>query len=217
MQIGDPKKTAVLAIVAIGAIGFCFKQLTGGGDTPKALRTDATAAPDASGALPAANATLAMVSLDQLRNDAFSHPKLASKGVANQTGPITPQANNANPNPVPNLGSEGGPNSLPGPLNGPLQKEGDPVWPKPVNPGAPDGKPDGTVKVEKVTQVTLKAIVKVGQRIAYISVDGQEARGFRSGDLLKDDIQVTVVNDDSVIVKSGTKTVTLKVGQQGDL
>jgi len=33
MQIGDPKKTVVLAIVAVGAIGFCFKQLTGGGDS----------------------------------------------------------------------------------------------------------------------------------------------------------------------------------------
>jgi len=47
------------------------------------------------------------------------------------------------------------------------------------------------VKVEKVkTQLVLKAIVTVNQRLAYISIDGGEPRSFRPGDLIKDDIQV---------------------------
>ncbi|HVT11076.1 MAG TPA: hypothetical protein VHE55_02320 [Fimbriimonadaceae bacterium] len=207
MQFGDPKKTVPLLIVAILAIGFCVKQVMGGSDEPKVLRQAATQ--DAS-AQPMPGGTLAMVQLDQLHTDPFSHPRLAPKGPADAGTP--PQGST----PPVDDGKKGTP--LPPPLGdgGSIDKRMDPTWPIFVHP---DQKPDGDkgVQVVKVTQVTLKAIVKVNQRMAFLAVDGQEARGFKAGDVIKDDIVVAFVNDDSVIVRSGTKTVTLRVGQQGDL
>jgi hypothetical protein len=224
MQVGDPKKTAFLAIIAVLAIGFCFKQLTGGGSEPKVLRQAPGGAADpAGGAQPQAQGTLVAMQLDELRVDPFSHPKLAPKTADNQLG-----AQPTTPNPAQAGGTGGGTGltgggdegthafQLPPPFgNGSgagIDKTTPDVWPKPVNPGQ---KPDAPAV--KLTQITLKAIVKVGQRQAYLSIDGQDARGFRAGDVIKNDIQVAFVNDDSVIVKTGTKTVTLKVGQQGDL
>lgn len=224
MQVGDPKKTAFLAIVAVAAIGFCVKQVFGGESTPKVLRqaagadagAGAGANPGVGGATP--NATVAMLQLDDLRVDPFSHPRLAPK---NPNNPNAAQPNGS----VPGLGgpdkpvdhSDGGGTPLPPPFGGgPIGITKDPAgdWPKPVDPGQ---KPADVVKVEKLTQISLKGIVKVNQRIAYLTVDGQDARGYRAGDLIKNDIQVMFVNEDSVIVKSSKSTVTLKVGQQGDL
>ncbi|HWA81934.1 MAG TPA: hypothetical protein VG820_00770 [Fimbriimonadaceae bacterium] len=204
MQLGDPKKTFPLLIVAILAVGFCIKQVMGGSDEPKVLRQ--AAATDAS-TQPLPGGTLAMVQLDQLHTDPFSHPKLAPKGPADAGAP--PQGSTP-----PDDGKKGTP--LPTPLGGSMDKTVDPNWPLIVHP---DQKPEGDkgVQVVKVTQVTLKAILKVNQRLAYLAVDGQDARGYKVGDVIKDDIVVAFVNDDSVIVRSGTKTVTLRVGQQGDL
>jgi hypothetical protein len=218
MQVGDPKKTAMLAVVAVGALGFCFKQLLGGGgDGPKALRQanggGGTAAD--SGQTPAPAMTLAMVQLDHLRTDPFSHPKLAPK-TAGQTTPggVTGQGGTPLVSPIdPKQGGDPQ-GQLPwerGSIGIDKTKPGS--WPDPVNPGS---KP-GEVEVKKLTQVTLRAIVKVNERLAYISVDGQEAQAYRPGDSIKDDITVAFVNDDSVIVKNSKSTVTLKVGQQGDL
>jgi len=222
MQIGDPKKTAILAVVAVAALGFCFKQLFGGGGEPKPVRQAGGNAEASNGQAPASG-KLAMLQLDPLRGDAFSHPRLAPKtaGNANSTsGAQTNPATGGAPHPDTGAGQPQG-TQLPGPFanGGSIDMTPDPRWPIPLSPIEAGQKPDpGSVKVEKVvTHVTLKAIFKVNQRLAYISIDGQEARGFRSGDPIKDDIQVVFVNDDSVIVKSGTKTVTLKVGQQGDL
>lgn len=206
MQFGDPKKTIPLLIGAILALGFCYKQLFGGADEPKMLRQ---ASQDA-GPQPAPSGTLAMVQLDQLRTDPFSHPRLAPK-----TSPGPGQSTAPAGGPPTDNGNKG--TGLPGPFNGgPIDKTVDPNWPLIVHPDQKAGG-DKSVQVVKVTQVTLKAIVKVNQRLAYLAIDGQEARGYRAGDVIKDDIQVAFVNDDSVIVKSGTKTVTLRVGQQGDL
>lgn len=206
MQFGDPKKTIPLLFGAVLALGFCYKQLFGGTEEPKALRQ---ASQDA-GAQAIPSGTLAMVQLDQLHTDPFSHPRLAPKTSPDAGTPTPPAGATAA-----DTGQKG--TSLPGPFNGgPIDKTVDPNWPLIVHP---DQKASGdkSVQVVKVTQVTLKAIVKVNQRLAYLAIDGQDARGYRAGDVIKDDIQVAFVNDDSVIVKSGTKTVTLRVGQQGDL
>jgi hypothetical protein len=213
MKVGDPKKTAILAVIAVLAIGFCFKQLFGGGGEPKVLRQAAGASAD--GATPASG-TLVATNLDQLRVDPFSHPRLAPKvptgGAITQTpsGGTNPDGLGLKTGLVPD-----GPGELPRAYSPglPIDKTPGRNWPDPVNPGE---KPAG-VEVKKVTQMTLKAIVKVNQRLAYISIDGQEPRAFRPGDLIKDDIQVAFVNDDSVIIKSSKATVTLRVGQQGDL
>lgn len=224
MQVGDPKKTAFLAIVAVLALGFCFKQLTGGGGGPKMLRQAASGPDPAAGAPAQAQGTVAMLQLDDLHADPFSHPKLAPKIVdAAQVGaqPTTNPNPGLNPGGGTTTGGDDGNHAMPlpppfGPGNGSgvgIVKDPPPDWAHSVNPGQKDA---GAPQV-KLTQITLKAIVKVGERLAYISIDGQDARGFHAGEVLKNDIQVAFVNDDSVIVKTGTKTVTLKVGQQGDL
>ncbi|MFI5385431.1 MAG: hypothetical protein ACHQ50_04845 [Fimbriimonadales bacterium] len=212
MQIGDPKKTVILGIVAFAAIGFCLSQVFGGGGSPKVLRQGSSEASGPAGSQTQAAGSLALVQLDQLHVDPFSHPKLAIKAATSQSPASAP----ANGSEGPSKGPDGGP-LLPGPLRpgDTLDKTLDPSWPLSINPAQVPG---GTgPQLEKLTQVTVKAIVKVNQRIAYLSVDGQEAHGYRPGDFIKPDIQVTTVNEDSVIVKSSKATVTLKVGQQGDL
>jgi hypothetical protein len=151
--------------------------------------------------------------LDQLRVDPFSHPKLAPKNVVDPNLAPTPPTT---PNPGANSGLK--PDiTLPGadqtPYFGPeIDKTKPGEWPNAVNPA---NKTD--IQIEKLTRVTLKAIVKVDQRMAFLSIDGEDARGFRAGDVIKNDLRVVFVNDDSVIVKSSKTTATLKVGQQGDL
>src|ERR1043166_8954291 len=105
MQVGDPKKTAVLGVIAVLAIGFCFKQVFGGGGEPKVLRQAPGAAAD--GAAPASG-TLVAMNVDQLRTDPFSHPRLAAKAPP---GTITQPANPDKTAPTgdaPSFGSEGG-------------------------------------------------------------------------------------------------------------
>src|ERR1044072_269954 len=213
MQFGDPKKTVPLLVVAVLALGFCFKQLTGGGDQPKALRSGNAAQSDP-GAQAPVGGTLVSLSLDQLRVDPFSHPRLAPKNVVDNGmagtqqslgNPDAPQTGITLPN-----GGGGGPFN---PFSGPdIDKDRPGVWPSPVKGGT-----QPPVQVEKLTRVTLKAIVKVDQRMAFLSIDGDEARGYRAGEVIKGDLTVVFVNDDSVIVKTSKTTATLKVGQQGDL
>lgn len=210
MQIGDPKKTAILAVVAVGALGFCAKQLLFAGGTPHAVRqADSGSGASGEGDV-AAGGMVVATTVEDLRVDPFSNPKLAVK-------PDPKAGLNLDPAPAPPLDSK--PNSpfLPLPGATGIEKIPPSQWPNPVDPGQPAPPNPGDVKVEKVTQVTVKAIVKVNRYMAYLSVDGQEARGFRPGDLIKNDLQVAFVNDDSVILKSSKTTVTLKVGQQGDL
>lgn len=210
MQVGDPKKTAILAVVALGAIGFCLSQVFGGKDEPRMLRQ--AGGPQTSA--PAGSSAIAVAQLDRLRVDPFSHPMLAAKMTSKQ--PDNTESPRGAP---PVLGRPGispgeGPPEPFGPGTG-IDKTMDPKWPIPLSPGQ---RPDGaTIQVEKLTQITLKAIVKVGSRTAYLSVDGQDARGFRPGDFVRGDVQVAFINDDSVIVKSRKATVTLRVGQQGEL
>lgn len=215
MQMGDPKKTLPLLVVAVLAVGFAIKQVVGGASEPKVLR-QAGGAADAAGQA-AASGTLVSLQLDQLRVDPFSHPKLAPKNV------VDPNMGQTAPAPGPGEGLKPGPlpGANPGPINpgpsgtglGPVIDKTPPEgWPVPVNPNDKTG-----IQIEKLTRVTLKAIVKVDQRMAFLAIDGEEARGFRAGDVIKGDLKVVFVNEDSVIVKSSKTTATLKVGQQGDL
>lgn len=210
MQIGDPKKTAILALVAVGALGFCAKQLLFAGGTPHAMRQADSGAESSGEGDVAASGMVVATTVEDLRVDPFSNPKLAVKPSSTTDAGAIP----APPSPIASK-----PNSpfLPLPGATGIEKIPPDQWPNPVDPGQTEPPTPGDVKVEKVTQVTLKAIVKVNRYMAYLSVDGQEARGFRPGDLIKNDLQVAFVNDDSVILKSSKTTVTLKVGQQGDL
>jgi hypothetical protein len=72
-------------------------------------------------------------------------------------------------------------------------------------------------RVERHSQLTVKAILRVGQRVAYVSIDGQEAVGFHAGEFIGHGIQVTSVSDDHITVRRRGATVTLSVGQRGDL
>lgn len=214
MQFGDPKKTIPLLVVAVLALGFCYKQLTGGGDQPKALRSAGnTGADPAAGGQQPVGGTLVALSLDQLRVDPFSHPRLAPKNVVDpgMNGTVQqPIDSNGGDTAIPNLPNGGGAYN---PFEGPdIEKNRPSEWP--TQPGTQQKPP---VQVEKLTRVTLKAIVKVDQRMAFLAIDGEEARGFRAGEVIKGDLTVVFVNEDSVIVKTSKTTVTLKVGQQGDL
>lgn len=210
MQVGDPKKTALLGVVAVGAIGFLFSRVFGGGgDAPKAMR-QANGSPDAVSA-PATGA-MSTTSLAQLTNDPFSHSRLARLAV-NTPGTTAPNSGGAAPNVDPLPSGNGG--GAADPSNGMfgITKDTPGDWAKPVEPGQ---KPAG-VSVDKLTTLTLRAIVKVDRRMAYLVVNGDEARGFKAGDSVTKDVVVVIVNDDSVILKTNTRTVTLKVGQQGEL
>lgn len=216
MQVGDPKKTAILAVAAVGALWFLGSRFVSlkNDDVPKATR-QANAA-DATGG------TMSATTVDQLRLDPFSHPKLAPHFPGGQQGvptdptpPINQGGQSADP--LPTTDSGNGVTFDPGGPGLAIDKVPPDSWPKPQNPDKGGVKPSQTPEQEKLTPVTLKAIFKVGQRTAYLSVSGDEPRPFRMGDVVKDDLIVVAVNDDSVILKTKKRTLTLRVGQQGDL
>ena len=216
MQVGDPKKTAVLAVVAVGAFWFLYSQLAGASGAPKVLRQANNAAADPNA--PASSGQVIAMSVEQLRADPFSHPRLAPKtpggaqpaATSDPAGGATPTAGAPTYDPGESLPDIFKPNGQIG-----ISKDRPDDWPTPQNPGAGAG--DTKVVTEKLIPVTLRAIFKVDARTAYLSVDGQEARAYKAGDVIKGDLVVVMVNDDSVILKTSKRTLTLKVGQQGDL
>lgn len=210
MQIGDPKKTAMLGVVAIGALIFLGSRVMGlkGEEAPKATRQ--------ANAADAGATKLAITSVDQLRNDPFSHPKLAPH-FPNGGQPPVNSGTGAGPITTPPTGGDAGPLLDPNSPGMTISKVPPDDWPTPQNPDKHTGKDPRPQPVEKMTTVVLKAIFKVGERTAYLSIAGSEPRPFRMGDLIKDDLIVVSVNDDSVILKTTKRTLTLRVGQQGDL
>ncbi len=210
MQVGDPKKTVLLGIVAVGAIGFLGSRVLAlRADVPKALRRAVASEPSGQPNL--------MASVpEQLRTDPFSHPKLAPHFPGNET---TPDMNPAGagskgtnpPDYAPIFVPEGGGTSI--------EKIPPPDWPTSTTPGdhtSTKGQ-DPTPVAKPATKVSLKAIFKVDQRTAYLEIDGSDPRPFHIGDLIKDDLVLVMINDDSVILKNSKHTLTLRTGQQGEL
>jgi len=226
MQIGDPKKALILGIVAIIILCVAAFQLM-----PKGMKatTQAAAANVANAIRPAdKEKETANKAADVLPATISSDP--FSRQVVAKQDPKDPKAAAAD-----------GKSSEPGEPNRKAEKKND-IYKGPFAPPKSDtadedpfavtpipfiphnlvdakGQPveiastDQKVNQDaKKTSIELIAIVKVDHRTALISINGEEAKPFRVGSTLIDDIRLIELTDSKMTLQIGTATDTLAVG-----
>ncbi|GEM_PF-6679410 len=199
METGDPKQVAVLALLAVGAVGFLVTRLGARGSAPVAIAgaTVRKAAPSR----PAGSLTV--------MRDPFSHPKLAVK-------PTTIDVPSEPPTTLPS-------EARPSPLTGDLPKV--PFLPTAVAavPLSPDAPPKAEAEAPKkapvavVTTVALEATAGATDAVAFLSVDGAESRAFRANEFVKGAVRVVRVDEGAVLLAGAKGKLTLGVGERKSL
>lgn len=194
METGDPKQVAVLAVVAVVALGFVFTRLPG-----KGLPTP----PIAASAKPPA--VVSRAGEPPLLRDPFSHPRLA---------PPKPK-----PTAVPETGSvrlAKAPDSLIGtlpplgPLTGvasaPITVEATKPASKPPKPPAPS-----------TTIIGLEAVAGAGDAVAFLAVGDAESQPFHASERVLGTIRLVRVDDGRVVLSGPKGHVILAVGEKVSL
>ncbi len=205
MKAGDPKQTVVLSVVAVVVLGVAVVRIL-----PKKGSSIAAVA-RAQEASRAAKASVAVGMSTLLRSDPFYHPALRVAKIP--TGP-----------------------TLPLPPNSTLPKVIPPDWAASIGVRVAEGAMEaatgdtkrgspgdsGGIKTEENTgpsqqvrrghQVVVNAILTVSKPLAYISVDGEEAR-LGIGDDLHGLGKIVSISSRAVVVKTRTGKVTLIVGE----
>lgn len=198
MDVGDPKKTAALGVVAVAAIGFLVLRLMP--DAKKPAPSGQSPTPESVGASP----TVGESTMVSLIGDPFSHPMLARSAPTAAAGPMA-----ANPTPAPQQlqGSGFGPvgvEALPSPNPNGMGSTGANTEPIPSAP-------------PKTAKIAVKGILCASDTVAYLSLDGGPSSAFRVGATVTDGVIVKVITPDTIVLQRGTKTQALKVGQQAEL
>lgn len=207
MKVGDPKKTAVVAVVAIGAIAFLGKSIMGAMPSRgKAIKQVAQkSAPSVT-----KEARVILTS-----SDPFSSPvltRLAAETKAAQQAALTSKVGGGVTTnkiaPQPTIGGEISPGSAVRPLP-PVTVQRTGEQPRQSDAPAPGPQP---VK----TKLRLSGVVGTGQSTAFVSFDESPARSMRAGDSFND-ITVLSIESSAVVLKKAGKRLTLRVGQKGEL
>ncbi len=206
MTQGDPKKVGLLTVVAVGAIGFLGYSLLGlGGGTfsPKA-------------ALPAVDneASREQTSGFRLASDPFNHPELVRKKQEAQSASKTLAMGNAPQNVA--AGSFPKPWAPPVPLPGSLNLDPDKPAEPPLKPAEIAGNTRPKIEENRIP-VRLSAVVNVERAVAFLSVSGQESRSYSVGDRLAPGWRIVAIDDSGVLIVGKKDVVRLTVGQEATL
>lgn len=185
MKAGNKNQATILAIVAVGAIGFLVVQLIPAKIRPMLGQGPATGPIVASTSMPA-DLPLALV------GDPFSHPKLAVKVPPTQGG----QA------PQPDITG-----NIPFMLGG-FQRPDGQVQPT----GTPEDIAGKDRQKLQGPQITVLAVMDAGTPVAMLQVGGKEAKTYRAGDALAKHVRLTFVGHSFVKVKIGEDVVTIENG-----
>jgi hypothetical protein len=198
MTIGDPRKAKLMVIVAIGAIGFLVIELLPSPGEGQSKQVEGAPAKDAAKTGPGARWTVV--------RDPFSSVLLLKRpespapqpsGVPLQTAEAGRDARTSHRADLPSLP----PSSFDlTPVAVPGTKE---------LAGTDRAKIGGTETV-----LTLRATLKIDDRIAMISVGQAEAKEFRSGSQPVPGVRVASIDTDGVVLHCKGRDVRLAVGQE---
>ncbi len=202
MKTGNPRTAGFLSIVALFAIGFAFFRIFA---PPPKHPSSATASQTSSGqGTPNPRGESPYV-----YGDPFWHPKVASMlatnaNIGTSSGGEEEETPSRSPRPPLSLL----PGLAPWNLSPPEQT------PSPAEPPTPDQQsPKETPKAE----FALKAILRVSQPFALISVNGKPTEVYKVGEELAPGVRILSMDDHSIRLQSGKKTVILKVGDKVQL
>lgn len=207
MQTGDPKKVAILSVVAVLIVGIAVFQAIPKGDKPlrgKAATVQAkTAAHDETQSGLHDSSPTASLALQQ---DAFAHPGLERKEAKSEADPAPTASKGAGSQPPfdPMQGSIGpaGPEPLPGVGGTPA--------PDPAGNTGINQQSDQASK----TTLKLEAIVTVTEPRAFIALDGGEAKAYVEGNSLGGLGKVIKISENSVTIQIGQRKLKLAVGAE---
>ncbi len=232
MKVGDPKKAAVLAVVALIVICAGVFELiprgtkplpqvqpsapSNGGQAPSPANPNpnpavnpgpnpGTQAPAPSDQGPAVSATLTV--------DPFSNPKLATGKKDKNGNPMKTSQ------PLQPLGDDGKPVKpskhaglvpmRPNTMQGDLAPAAIPG----VTPDKSAGNSQDLIEKQPDT-ITLQGVVKVEHSVAFVAFNGGAAIRCKKGDIIADElVKVVAVGDSGITVRTSKRTLTLKVGE----
>lgn len=200
MEVGDPRKTAILGVIAVAAIGFLVVRLM-----PEGRKQAGTSAKEPVPVGSSSSGAGSEAMIVSLIGDPFSHPMLARSITTGPAGPApTPSPTGTG---TPFGSQEGG--------SAPIQIQTLPT-PNP-SPGPGTAADPHGVPPSAIPKISLKGILCATESIAYLSLDGGASSGFRVGDTVSPGITLKVITPDTIVLQRGTKTQALKVGQQAEL
>jgi hypothetical protein len=205
VKVGDSRKATLLTLVAIGAIGFMVIQLL-----PAGTHGGPTALRDSS---PKETSVTGVAAPASLVTDPFSNGALARKSAEGSTG-VEGSGNSGS-----DFGSRG-PNR--GPLAGDLSNKVPPMLPgafpgSGIQPetGAQPVKNAGSDRQsgqEKSFTVELGAVLKVGERRAFLSLDGEDAKTYREGDSVAEGLVLKSIDGRGIVLVRRAKSFRILVG-----
>ena len=191
MKAGDPKKVAILSVIAIVIVSAAvFRSIPKGSAAPQALRVStmnsAKTSYRASAGLP-----------DAIYTNPFYHPNISVKKVLNPTA-----TESVKPKPR----ADGAP--VLNPLGGSLP----PAVPEVTNRGSQQSNQE-----PRKHSIAVQAVLKVHSYKAMISVDGKPPLTLEKGDTIIEGIALAEVQEGFVILKTAKGPKKLSVGQQFEL
>jgi hypothetical protein len=220
MNVGDPKKAAVLGVVALVIVGVAVFQVIPKGE-PKMGRQAPPAAKEEESKDVLSNDSLENAA-KSLSADPFAHPNLKAEVKDGGKDSVTQPSGggDAKGAKLPKVGRrtwrppmEWSDEYLEGTIGvDPEQQTG---GNKPVNPGAPGQNAGKSQESEKKKQGFLvEAIIKVDSSKAFISIDGQAAEAFKPGDVVGTLGKITLITETEVVIDHKGKKHVLPVGRQ---
>lgn len=186
MQTGDPKKAAVLMVIALVVVGVAvFRAIPRGDGPPPHASSNAQAstgeAEENPTGLPEAVFT-----------NPFYHPRLAPETPIREPG---------------GEAASGGHTSLPTPYAGSKGLE-----PMSVGPEDITGEGQQSKQEPQKRTVVVAAILKVDTLAALVSVDGGPTRQFGAGSEVFENLKILKVEEDGVIFRTATGKTKVLVG-----
>ncbi|MCL6624498.1 MAG: hypothetical protein K6T17_07790 [Fimbriimonadales bacterium] len=199
MRTGNPRTAAFLSVVACIAVGFALFRIFA--PHPAASSAPGGASQNPPPPLPSDPRNESPF----VYGDPFWHPKVASMMTSGNSpggGPQeAPEEPPRAPLPVvPGLAA----------WNVPPPNQGAP----PAEPPAPDQQsPKETAK----TELVLKAVLRVSEPVAFISIQGKPTEVYKVGDELIPGVRIQSIDDHSVRLLRGKQKVVLTVGEKAQL
>lgn len=190
METGDPKQLAVLAVMAVGALGFLVTRLGGKHDAPSQAKASASRS-----SVPRTAVAFNLV------HDPFSHPRLAPKMEKPESVPSVALETKKRKS-FSLIGS------LPPADDAPLVV---PIAPKktkaePLKPTVPES-----------TIVGLEAIAGASDAVAFLTVGNAESLPFHPHQIVAGTIRLLSVGDGEVVLSGPKGPFTLGVGERKTL